>query len=125
MLWEADYLIGIVKFKAIEHLKKRRKDAEGLSGFREDAPLDEQTPCSGDELRDWRHEAYEVALAQLMADPSTQELHKCVFVRVAVNGDPPERVAAAYGISRNNVDQIKNRMVAKLRELISRMTDEE
>jgi DNA-directed RNA polymerase sigma subunit (sigma70/sigma32) len=44
-------------------------------------------------------------------------------MRVAVNNESPESVANAYCITRNNVDQIKNRMIAKLREIVSRLTD--
>ena len=76
-----------------------------------------------DDLRQWRHDAYEIALAQLMADPETQERNKCVFLRVAVNNESPESVASAYGITRNNVDQIKTRMIAKLRKIVSHLTD--
>ena len=38
---------------------------------------------------------------------------------MAVNGEPPSAVAAAFGIERNAVDQIKNRMTARLRELVA------
>ena len=36
--------------------------------------------------------------------------------------EKPEDVAAQFGISRNNVDQIKNRMVAKLTRMINAMS---
>jgi len=40
-----------------------------------------------------------------------------IFRRTALQGESPESVAALFGIKRNNVDQIKARMVAKLKEL--------
>jgi RNA polymerase sigma factor (sigma-70 family) len=121
-----NYLIGIVKFKAIEHLKRRKRDADGLNAYKEDAGAADalkHASMAEEDLRQWRHDAYEIALAQLMADPEVQERNKCVFLRVAVNNESPESVANAYGITRNNVDQIKNRIITKLREIVSRLTD--
>ena len=69
------------------------------------------------DLRDWRREAYEAALAQFMADPKLSPRDKEIFRRTALQGESPETVAALFGIKRNNVDQIKARMVAKLKEL--------
>lgn len=121
-----NYLIGIVKFKAIEHLKRRKRDSDGLSAYKEDVdfvPSTEPVRTTEEDLREWRHEAYETALAQLMADTTIQERNKCVFLRIAVDHESPETVAEAYGITRNNVDQIKNRMIAKLREIVSSLID--
>lgn len=121
-----NYLIGIVKFKAIEHLKRRKRNAEGLDAYKEDADVADAAKPVGtteEDLQQWRHDAYEIALAQLMADTEVQERNKCVFLRVAVNGESPESVANAYGITRNNVDQIKTRMITKLREIVSRLTE--
>ena len=121
-----NYLIGIVKFKAIEHLKRRKRDADGLDAYKNDADAiggAELAKMTEDDLRQWRHDAYEIALAQLMSDSEVQERNKCVFLRVAVNNESPDSVANAYGITRNNVDQIKARMIAKLREIVSRLTD--
>lgn len=123
-----NYLIGVVKFKAIELLKKRKRESDKMSSYKDDREsceptLEERT--TEDELREWRHHAYEVALAQLMSDPKIQERSRCVFARVAINHETPEMVAAAYGITRNAVDQIKNRMINKLRELVARMIEEE
>ena len=121
-----NYLIGIVKFKAIEHLKRRKRDADVLDAYRKKADIPVATEPVGmtdEDLQQWRHDAYEIALAQLMGDPEVQERNKCVFLRVAVNNETPESVANAYGITRNNVDQIKTRMIAKLRGIVSRLTD--
>jgi hypothetical protein len=38
--------------------------------------------------------------------------------------EPPAEVAAAFGLSRANVDQIKRRMVQRLSALVAAMTDE-
>lgn len=45
--------------------------------------------------------------------PRTKE----IFRRVALGGESPAKVAEAYGITRNAVDQIKARSTAKIRKL--------
>ena len=42
-----------------------------------------------------------------------------MFTRVAVNGEKPDDVADAFGITRNAVDQMKSRMMARLKELVA------
>ena len=119
-----NYLIGVVKYKAIEILKRRKRESDTVNAYKNEVMSCASSDAAKDaeqEAREWRHEAYEVALAQLMADPNISERNRCVFVRVAVNNEAPEMVARAYGITRNNVDRIKNRMVAKLREMVSQM----
>ena len=46
---------------------------------------------------------------------------KQIFLRAAVNGEKPEEVAEAFGITRNSVDQIKSRLIDKLREVIEQL----
>ena len=52
-----------------------------------------------------------------MADKSISTRDNEIFRRVALQEESPEDVADIFGIKRNNVDQIKARMVAKLKEL--------
>ena len=114
-----NYLIGIVRFKAIEQLKRRKRDAELKKALETQEQLNweyERQSYSVD-LRNWQREAYEAALAQFMADPGLSDRDKDIFRRVALRGESPEDVAKMFGIKRNNVDQIKARMVAKLKEL--------
>ena len=117
-----NYLIGIVRFKAIEQLKRRKREADLRVELEANAQFEwecEMQSYSGD-LRDWQREAYEAALAQFMADKSISTRDKEIFRRVALQGESPEDVAAIFDIKRNNVDQIKARMVAKLKELALR-----
>ena len=117
-----NYLIGIVRFKAIEQLKRSRRDADLRAALATKARLEweyERKSYSVD-LSDWQKEAYEAALAQFMADKSTSTRDKEIFRRVALLGEPPEDVAAIFDVKRNNVDQIKARMTKKLKELALR-----
>ena len=41
-----------------------------------------------------------------------------MFPRVAINHESPDAVADSLGIKRNAVDQMKSRMMTKLRELV-------
>ena len=113
-----NYLIGIVRFKAIEQLKRQRRDADLKAALETAAKLDweyERRSYSVD-LRDWKHEAFEVALAQFMADKSISTRDKEIFRRVALCDEAPNEVAKIFGVTRNNVDQIKARMTKKLKE---------
>ena len=117
-----NYLIGIVRFKAIEQLKRRKREADLRAELEANAQFEwecEKQSYSVD-LRDWQREAYEAALAQFMADKSISTRDKEIFRRVALQGESPEDVAAIFDIKRNNVDQIKARLVAKLKELALR-----
>ena len=117
-----NYLIGIVRFKAIEQLKRRKREADLRVELEANAQFEwecEKQSYSVD-LRDWQREAYEAALAQFMADKSISTRDKEIFRRVALQRESPEDVAAIFDIKRNNVDQIKARMVAKLKELALR-----
>ena len=121
-----NYLIGIVRNKCYETLRAQEK----LAGSREAAKVEAEiakglaADAEGEaERRQWQFTAYEVALQQLMADPKIQEQTKQIFVRTALNDESPDDVARMFGIARNNVDQIKNRMTVKLRELAKDLAD--
>lgn len=114
-----NYLLGILRNKALRFLRDRKTEEEAL---KELAQAQEPMP-SNDEAEEaaFRESIYELALAELLADPSVRPQSKRIFVRVAVNGEKPEDVAAAFGVTRNSVDQTKNRLVAKLREIKERL----
>ena len=59
-----NYLIGIVKFKAIEHLKRRKREAEGLEAYKGDVdvPVASEPFVTDEEyLKQRQHDAYEIA----------------------------------------------------------------
>ena len=114
-----NYLIGIVRYKAIEQLKRRKRETEMREALemKEELNWEYEKRAYSVDLRNWQREAYEAALAQFMADPKLSARDKEIFRRVALKGESPEYVAEVFGIKRNNVDQIKARMVAKLKAL--------
>ena len=121
-----NYLIGIVRNKCQETVRAQKKIAAGRDAARIDAEIAEDLNADAEgeaEHKQWQFTSYEVALQQLMADPRIQEQTKQIFTRTALNDESPDDVARMFGITRNNVDQIKNRMTAKLRELAKDLSD--
>lgn len=119
-----NYLLGILSNKALRHLRERRREAAvNLAFAREVAAIPQETD---DESagQTFRESIYELALAELLSDPAIRPQTKQIFIRVAVNGEKPETVAAAFGVTRNAVDQTKNRLVAKLRAIKDRLLGE-
>jgi RNA polymerase sigma factor (sigma-70 family) len=133
-----NYLTGILRNKALRQLHRDQRQAEITEMVGQDASIEPLVgsrvprdrdgravaprPPSGmmaDDEQSWRETLVEIALQQLMNDESIQSRTRQVFLRVAVNGEKPDDVAAAFGIERNAVDQIKNRMTARLRELVA------
>lgn len=75
----SNFLIGIVKNKAREWLKKFRRDEERRAALEEKAQYEweyEKQSYRVD-LRDWRKEAYEATLTQFMASPPPVEEPPC------------------------------------------------
>ena len=107
-----NYLTGILRHRALAAIAAdvRRTERESEAAVR----------CEPhDAEKSWRESLFEVALQQMLADDTIHNRTKQVFVRVAVNGEKPEDVAASFGITRNAVDQMKARLMARLRELVN------
>ena len=114
-----NYLIGILKRKALLMIQTegRRSKQE-----RQYAEKREFTTSEHDSDERNRHESLmEIALQQLLVDESIHGRTKQVFKRIAVNGEKPEDVARSFGLTRNAVDQMKNRMVAKMRTIVAEL----
>jgi len=118
-----NYLMGILSHKAADILSRNTK-LEGLRAKLRDEPP--PAPDEYDEQDDaaWKMSAMETAIEQLMSDTRIRSTTREVFRHAVLMHEPPEDVARAFGIARNNVDQIKSRMIAKLAEMIRAMTDE-
>ena len=136
-----NYLTGILRNKALRQLYKEQRHAEIAEMVHDDASCDGRArtlaaPPStssigravaprpppdvmADDEQSWRETLVEIALRQLMNDESIQSRTRQVFLRVAVNGEKPDDVAVAFGIERNAVDQIKNRMMPRLQKIVA------
>ena len=129
-----NYLTGILRNKALRQLHKDQRQAEIAEEMRRSrgdapqymandgrarSPSAPQSVIQGDDEQSWRETLVEIALQQLMNDESIQSRTRQVFLRVAVNGEKPDDVAAAFGIERNAVDQIKSRMMPRLQKIVA------
>ena len=112
-----NYLTGILRRRALKARQRDARRAEVLEDYAKNRP-DDSDVTEQDEKK-WQESLYEIALQQLLADKTVQGRTKQVFVRTVVNGEKPEAVAAAFRIERNAVDQIRKRMLDKLRKLVT------
>ncbi len=109
-----NYLTGILRNKAREMLRKKARQ--------ERIPVEvaeHLTPGDPPDTRSWRESLFEIALHQFLDDPSVADRTKQVFSRTAINGEPPEAVAASLKMTRHAVDQAKSRSLARIRELVA------
>ena len=124
-----NYLTGILRHRALRMLRneEQHKEIADTVGSRVPDAVGSRVPrdrscesltCNGED-RSFRESLLEIALQQLLSDSSVHERTRLVFARVAVNGEKPDDVAAAFGIERNAVDQMKSRMMARLKELVA------
>ena len=113
-----NYLTGIVRNKALRQIQRENRRLANLQDYAKEAKA-----TAGNDARpdaDLAQKArFEIALRQLLADDTVHARTREVFRRVAVNGEKPDAVASDFGITRNAVDQMKNRMMSRLREFVA------
>ena len=128
-----NYLIGILSHKAADLLAKRANESDKKDRFSRDSksernhsakefcarPLAEAETAAEE---DFRQAALEAAIDQLLSDNRIQSTTREVFRHIALMHEEPEAVARAFGLKRNNVDQIKNRMIRRLADMVKAMT---
>ena len=110
-----NYLVGVLRNKALMALRKQKRDEEALAEYAKAGGPRLSRPFADD----WRQAVFEIALQQLMADPSIHDRTKQIFVRTAIKQEKPDAVATALGVSRNVVDQQKRRTLAKFKALVA------
>jgi len=111
------YLAGLVNWRVMDRLKSGKRDAELKANFLEEARA---AAVAGDEEfaeREWQSAAMEEALRRIK--PDVRPEHYAAFVASAVEGQDTEVVTKLYGISRDNLYQIRARLTAKLRETVA------
>lgn len=114
-----NYLIGILKHKAMDALKKMQGEESKLRRIK----IADECRHEDDE-DEWKHSAMEVAIAELLADENLNARHREIFRAVALRHERPADVASKFGISRANIDQIKRRMIEKLAAIANRLVNE-
>ena len=119
-----NYLMGIVKHKALDAIRRQAVDSkikEELGEEELERIKNFKDPRDKDEESAWMNSTNEAALEQLLADDSITPTTRQVFRHVALMHEEPVDVARQFGITRNNVDQIKARLIARLKKIIADM----
>ena len=114
------YLTGILRFLAIDRLRDKDRETASRKRLAED-PTVQSHADSPFPIDDWKKSAYEIALRRFLADPRVQPQTKDIFKRVAIRGEKPETVAKGFGLTRNTVDQIKDRTIRRLKALVTEL----
>ena len=107
------YLAGLVHWRVMDRLKAVKRDADLKADFWEEM----KSAGQGDDdfaKREWQSAAMEEALRRIK--PDVRPEHYAAFVASAVEGQDTESVMKLYGLSRDNLYQIRARLTEKLRE---------
>ncbi|MBR4654501.1 MAG: sigma-70 family RNA polymerase sigma factor [Kiritimatiellae bacterium] len=108
------YLTGLVHWRVMDRLKAGKRDAELKESFLEEAKASATADDNDFAEREWQAAAMEEALRRMK--PDVRPEHYAAFVASAVEGQDTEAVMKLYGLSRDNLYQIRARLTAKLRE---------
>ena len=115
-----NYLTGILRFLAIDRLRSEDREGSGRKRLTDD-PTAQHIPEDPFSIDGWEKSAYEIALRRFLADPRVQPQTREIFTRVAIRGEKPETVATDFGLTRNAVDQIKDRTIRRLKALVAEL----
>ena len=108
------YLAGLVHWRVMDRLKAGKRDSELKANFLEEAQSFASPDDDGFAEREWQAAALEEALRRIK--PDVRPEHYAAFVASAVEGQDTEVVMRLYGLSRDNLYQIRKRLTEKLRE---------
>ncbi len=116
-----NYLTGVLRRKALRFLTKETQRTERLTSLANDDAA--RTPPRLDEQaeEEWKHAVFETAIHQLLNDETIAPRSREVFRALVLQHREPVDVGIFYGISRNAADQIKNRLMTKLRKLVDEL----
>ena len=116
------YLAGLVHWRVMDRLKAGKRDAELKESFLEEAMASATAEDEGFAEREWQAAALEEALRRIK--PGVRPEHYAAFVASTVEGQDTETVMRLYGLSRDNLYQIRKRLTARLREAVAQVLAE-
>ena len=111
------YLTGLVNWRVMDRLRYGKRDAELKANFLEEVRAAGASADDGFPERECQAAAMEEALRRMK--PDIRPEHYAAFVASAVEGQDTETVMRLYGLSRDNLYQIRTRLTAKLREMVA------
>ena len=110
------YLAGLVSWRVMDRLRSGKRDAELKADFLEEV---KSAGADGDDAfaeREWQAAAVEEALRRMK--PDVRPEHYAAFTASAVEGQDTETVSKLYGISSDNLYQIRKRVKAVFADLL-------
>ncbi len=110
------YLTGLVHWRVMDKLKAGKRDADFKAEFWEEAKAAADAEHEAFSEREWQAAAVEEALRRIK--PDVRPEHYAAFVASTFEGQDTEAVMRLYGLSRDNLYQIRRRLTAKLREVV-------
>jgi RNA polymerase sigma factor (sigma-70 family) len=120
------WLRQIVKYKTLEQLRRAgAPKVQPLSASALDLEIEHKTPLhdAPDLGRGidaaWELSVLEQALRQIRNDPTVKKETCDIFFALVVEEQPIADIEARFGVKRNAIYQIKNRMQKRLREEIA------
>ena len=116
------YLAGLVHWRVMDRLKAGKRDTELKVNFLEEVQSFASPDDDGFAEREWQAAALEEALRRIK--PDVRPEHYAAFVASAIEGQDTEAVMRLYGLSRDNLYQIRKRLTEKLRETIANVLAE-
>ena len=116
------YLAGLVHWRVMDRLKAGKRDMELMASFEEEAKATASADDETFEEREWQAAALEEALRRIKPDVNPE--HYAAFVASAIEGQDTETVTRLYGISSDNLYQIRKRLTEKLRETVEQVLSE-
>ena len=108
------YLAGLVHWRVTDRLKAGKRAMELKANLLGEAQAFTTPDDEGCAEREWQAAALEEALRRIK--PDVRPEHYAAFVSSAVEGQDTEAVMRLYGLSRDNLYQIRKRLTEKLRE---------
>ena len=105
-------------------LQQKQRQAALFEGKKVVATISDGSCCGAFETaadQSWCDAVVEIALRQFLADESVAGRTKRIFECPAINGEPPEGVAAVFKMARYAVDHAKSRTMARLRESLKQL----
>ena len=115
------YLAGLVHWRVMDRLKAGKRDADLKASFGEEMRAEATAVDDGFSEREWQAAAMEEAVRR--RKPDVRPEHYAAFVAMK-EGQDTETVMKLYGLSRDNLYQIRTRLTAKLREMVAKVGEE-
>jgi len=115
------YLLALVNWRALDKLKSRKREFDLKAGY----SGEQESACDAVaelEEREWQTAAMNEALRRLQAEARPE--HFAVFVESTIEGMDTETVMRLHGITRDNLYQIRTRLMARLRPLVENVLKE-